>query len=767
MKAYLVLLLSLITCYSFSQDVQWASEVLEFSSQFSGKDFSAAQATGAPDVLKQGGKDPKAWMASSPDNLEHLVLGFSNAAKARQIIIIESYNPGAIRNIYIYDENNDIHLIGSFQPGPAKVNNRILNIFLPSADYLIRAVKIEIDGSAVSGANSIDAVGISNSVVPVRFGEGFAFRTNPRLAKKVIDLKASGNESDIRPVYAAEENTLFFTRGYSEENAGGVNDPGDVWFSTYDARSGRYSDPVRLGDNINNIGFNTTNSYSKYGQNPRLMVGNVSGSPGKVKANLAAITKKNGSWSDFEIQKIKAAGQIPVDADYTVTDNGNVLIISSELKGSKGGTDLYVSFLEGDNKWSEPENLVTINTPEDEYAPFFSMEENALYFSSKGYNGLGGSDIFRVKRLDDSWNNWAIPENIGEDINTAENDHYFYFDDEDSYAYLAQANREGVMRIVRVDKPEFMEPNPLVVVKGKVLDEADASPVTALLSLLTEPNEELYGVTFPNENSGNYQIFLRSGYKYTLLGEKEGYNPVEMSITLDNKDKPYTYDLNIFMSKDLTASQPELVSEVLAISVTAEEAAKQETVSAPAEETTVVAVPILEKEEDTAFEEEPSYEEDPSPAKIPGEEVGESTPETVADGEESIILKDQGDNQPEPRIYPSEKVATQNLVIFNFDSDVLLSPSYPVLNAIADFMKRHNDIKLEIGGFSDFIGDYYYNIELSRRRAYSVREYLINQGIERARTRVLGFGEKMPVIASNDREKIGINRRAEFNFTRY
>jgi outer membrane protein OmpA-like peptidoglycan-associated protein len=653
--------------------------------------------------------------------------------------------------IYVYDENKDAHLVGSFIPGPTQVKNRILNVFLPTYDFNITAVKVILDGSMVSGANSIDAIGVSTSVVPIRFREGFAYRLNPRLTKKNIDLNASGEESDIRPVYSEDEKTLFFTRGFSEENVGGINDPGDVWFSTYD--NGRYSDPVRLGEKVNSIGFNTSNSVYNEGSNPRLLVGNVSGSANKVKANLSSVTKENGAWTSSEVQKIKGTGEIPVDADYTITDNGNVLIISSELKGTLGGTDLYVSLKEGENKWGAPVNIGSLNTGEDEYAPYFSMEENALYFTSKGYPGLGGSDIFRVKRLDDSWQNWGEPENIGEDINTPYNDHYFYFDDKDSYAYLAQGTKDGMMRIVRVNRPQFMEANPLVVVKGKVMDEQATTPVNALLSLLVEPSNELYGATFSNEMSGNYQIFLRSGYKYKLIGEKEGYEPVEMPFELENKDKPYTFDLNIFLSKDLVESEPELVADVMAIGAGIEAYETEEIdVDAEPEEDPedidqVIAATIVAEEESE-------------------EKLKEEIEEVTAEEFQSNV-QEYSDPTPETRSYSSRGSSLENLVVFNFDSDDVLPPAYPILDAIAAFLQKHPDINLEIGGFTDYIGDYYYNIELSKRRAYSVRLYMIDQGVERTRIKVLGFGEKMPIIADMDSEEIRMNRRAEFNFTRF
>lgn len=756
MKARLVLLFSLITSIVFSQDVQWASKVIEYSSQFSGRDFSAEQAVGPPNVLNFGGKDAKAWMASSPDNQEYLVLGFESPVKARQIIIVESSNPGSIYMVYVYDESNTMHLVGELIPGPLDIKNRILNIFLPNTEINISAVRIVTDGSKVPGANSIDAVGLSNSVLPVQFGENFAFRLNPRLAKRVVDLNAQGEESDIRPVYSSEESTLFFTRGYSAANVGGVNDPGDVWYSTYNATNGKYSDPVRLSETINNIGFNTSNAYYKYYDNPRLMVGNVSGSGSKVKTNLSSVSKKDGEWVTYDIQKIKGGSEIPVDADYTITDNGNVLIISTELRDTKGGTDLYIAYSEGENKWSEPINMGGVNTAEDEYAPFFSMQENVLYFTSKGFPGLGGSDIFRVKRMDDSWTNWSEPENIGADINSDQTDHYFYFDDKDSYAYYAQSTSGGGMNIVRIERPRFMEANPLVVVKGKVLDEKTASPVNALLSLLVLPEEELYGVTFPEENSGNYQIFLRSGYKYRLVGEKAGYKPVDMPVTLENKGKPYTFDLNVFLSRDLVESEPALAAEVMALGAGLE--TYDEGKASPEK------VEVEEEIKDSGRSEETRRVEAAAAVAAKPAEAQEPARPEPWDKVTPVVASQRTISRP---AIPDDSGNLLNLVIFNFDSDILLSPSFPVLDAMAAFMQRHPDIKLEIGGFTDYIGDYYYNIELSRRRAYSVRQYIIDQGIERARTKVIGFGEKMPVIEGRDSEQMALNRRAEFNFTRY
>ena len=172
------------------------------------------------------------------------------------------------------------------------------------------------------------------------------------------------------------------------------------------------------------------------------------------------------------------------------------------------------------------------------------------------------------------------------------------------------------------------------------------------------PNEETYGVTFADEKSGNYQIFLRSGYKYKLVGGKEGYKPVEMSVTLENKDKPYTYDLNIFLSKELAETQPELVAEVMAIGVG------------------------IEKEESEEIDVEDSEQD-----------ILSEIDEVIATTEESEemyddVLSDYSSSAPEERSYITEEKDLRNLVVFNFDSEEIRSQSYPILDEIARFLVK-------------------------------------------------------------------------------
>src|SRR3954467_11949613 len=93
-----------LTSTAFGQEVQWATKVLEFSSELTPVQYSAQQALGKPNVLPAGGQNPNAWSPDKPKRKEFLKLGYATPMSIRQIAIAESYNPSAIFRVFVYDE---------------------------------------------------------------------------------------------------------------------------------------------------------------------------------------------------------------------------------------------------------------------------------------------------------------------------------------------------------------------------------------------------------------------------------------------------------------------------------------------------------------------------------------------------------------------------------------------------------------------------------------------------------------------------------------
>jgi OOP family OmpA-OmpF porin len=76
-------------------------------------------------------------------------------------------------------------------------------------------------------------------------------------------------------------------------------------------------------------------------------------------------------------------------------------------------------------------------------------------------------------------------------------------------------------------------------------------------------------------------------------------------------------------------------------------------------------------------------------------------------------------------------------------------------------MKTDTKAKLKIEGYTDSIGSESYNLELSRKRAQAVADYLISQGIDNGRLQVIPMGESNPIASNKTAEGRAMNRRVE------
>ncbi len=94
---------------------------------------------------------------------------------------------------------------------------------------------------------------------------------------------------------------------------------------------------------------------------------------------------------------------------------------------------------------------------------------------------------------------------------------------------------------------------------------------------------------------------------------------------------------------------------------------------------------------------------------------------------------------------------------FEHDRAELLPRSYEQLNQLAEIMQSAPSLRIRIAGHTDLSGKNAYNLQLSKKRAANVRQYLLDQGIEAARLEAVGFGEQLPISTENHAE----NRRVE------
>jgi OOP family OmpA-OmpF porin len=106
-------------------------------------------------------------------------------------------------------------------------------------------------------------------------------------------------------------------------------------------------------------------------------------------------------------------------------------------------------------------------------------------------------------------------------------------------------------------------------------------------------------------------------------------------------------------------------------------------------------------------------------------------------------------------------VVLQGDTNFEFDKAELLPQAYPVLNELAETMKRNTDKRWRVEGHTDAVGSESYNMDLSGRRAQAVVNYLVSRGVNKNQLDVIPLGESQPVADNSTQEGRAMNRRVE------
>lgn len=134
----------------------------------------------------------------------------------------------------------------------------------------------------------------------------------------------------------------------------------------------------------------------------------------------------------------------------------------------------------------------------------------------------------------------------------------------------------------------------------------------------------------------------------------------------------------------------------------------------------------------------------------------------------SFQIKEE-DLKPEPvnvydfvvdNLEPGTVVQLVNIQ-FEFNSSALLPESEEGVEMLAEFLKSHPDLKVELAGHTDNVGSDTYNLKLSQSRAQVVLQALVEKGIGEDRLSAKGYGASMPLCPNDSEEHRALNRRTE------
>lgn len=130
---------------------------------------------------------------------------------------------------------------------------------------------------------------------------------------------------------------------------------------------------------------------------------------------------------------------------------------------------------------------------------------------------------------------------------------------------------------------------------------------------------------------------------------------------------------------------------------------------------------------------------------------------------EAGVKENQGCKAKQKVVITDSGLQILDIVYFKTNSDVILKKSFPLLDNVAAVINAQTRIaKIRVEGHTDSQGDDASNMELSQRRADSVKQYLIGKGVAAERLQAQGFGETQPVDSNDTKAGRAKNRRVEF-----
>jgi outer membrane protein OmpA-like peptidoglycan-associated protein len=229
-----------------------------------------------------------------------------------------------------------------------------------------------------------------------------------------------------------------------------------------------------------------------------------------------------------------------------------ILFFSSNRKlQSRGGFDIWYSVIDPrNNTYRRPQNAgKQINTEMDEVSPYYDSRVNKLYFSSNGWVNMGGFDVFSA---DGGPSRYQNVTNLGYPINTAADELYFIKDPSGKPDAYLVSNRIGSIALKNptcCDDIWRIQYEPRLVVIGKVVSRESNTLLTDVVAKMVNDKGEMK--TY-NSTDGNFAFSMQRSHSYVITGDKQGMSSTRATVsTMDVKrtDADDTAYVTVYMDE--------------------------------------------------------------------------------------------------------------------------------------------------------------------------------------------------------------------------
>jgi outer membrane protein OmpA-like peptidoglycan-associated protein len=189
-----------------------------------------------------------------------------------------------------------------------------------------------------------------------------------------------------------------------------------------------------------------------------------------------------------------------------------------------------------------------VNTSSNDFSPFLAADNMTLYYSSFGMPSFGKADIYVTRRLDDTWQNWSPPLNLGSAINTELNDQGFALAASGTEAYLSsEKNTAGRADLFKVKLQPPLQPQPVVLIYGKVFDSSTGLTMGTEIMYHDISTDKEIGATRSSAQTGEYKIVLPYGEHYGFNANRDGYMPLSENIDIVEKKSYQEIHMDLYL----------------------------------------------------------------------------------------------------------------------------------------------------------------------------------------------------------------------------
>lgn len=621
---------------------------------------------------------------------------------------------------------------------------------------------------------------------------------------------------ETKPIISPDGKILYFARQNYPGNFDGNRDEQDIYVSYF--VNGQWQQAMNIGAPLNDKYPNGISAIAEDGK--AALVLNAYNEYGDVSEGASVSRKQGNSWSTPQMINIQEFYNLNQYIDYFLANNERTLLLAIEQDDAYGDQDLYVSFRIDDRNWSKPINLgSSINSPSPEFSPFLAADDKTLFFASYRKDGFGDSDIYYSKRLDDTWTKWSTPENLGSDVNSSAFEAYYSIaaSGTDAYFVTTKGSIDESKDIYQMVLPYKFRPDPVLLLNGKVINEANMQTLDATIQLTNLTANDKSQQIESNASNG-FTSILPKGPVFLYLPQKEGFIGVlnfkdlskleayqELNETLSLV--PITTGAKVpahqitFVAGQATF-RPDAYFELdrfatllkqypaMQLKVTAHTAQYDQGDRLSYDRAATIAGYFAGKgiHEDRVIVEgvgnSKPFTNTVKPSLKPGIDINERvTFEIVSmnwekpapldsDGDGVIDIEDDcaglagvPENNGCPEISEETKeVLKEALTGIEFESakDVIRPQSFTILDKVVQVMLQNPDYLLKISGHTDSQGDDDTNLILSHKRAQATKKYLVDHGIAVERLDAVGYGETKPIESNDTAEGRATNRRVEF-----